>query len=1039
MGNEFGRLDLSHIHVSAFSVAGLLWVCPSHPENCFSCFNRFDRLPPHGMNRACHASIFGLLRVSFVAVWISVATLVLPASTQAIFPYGVRIWQTDEGLPQNSVFALAQTRDGYLWVGTQEGLARFDGVRFTVVDEPAAPELRSGWITALLVAGDGSLWIACDGHGVLRFKDGALARFTETNGLPGQQTWCLANGRDGAVWIGSEGGLTRYLDGTLKSWTEQTGLPDVSIRGVSEDRRGQVHLATRRGLVSLSREGEIRNTYFGAGMIPNALKSVVADRLGNIWVSSNEGVTRENESGRRFYGVPEGLPDKLPTVIYEDRAGRIWVGTYNGVACLVDGEVVSTPMAEAGFGDLVYTIFEDREANLWVGGRDGLYRLRPARFTTFTTREGLTANNVMSVCEDQSGAICVGIWGGGLNRLQGRKVTAVTATNGLTHDAVLALHEARDGSLWVGMDFGGGLNRLSSGGREVLTQQEGLIGPVVRVIHEDRHGALWVGTSRGLSVRREGKFFNYAREQGLAGTNVMVIYEARDGRMWIGTDGGLSCWSEGRFRNFTERDGLANPFVHSIHEDSDQTLWIGTKGGLHRFKDGRFARYTSDEGLFSDEIYEIVEDDFGHFWMSSRKGIFRVRKSALDDLDRGNIKRVTSIVFGKADGLATVQCNGVAKPAAWKARDGRIWFPTIRGVVAVESRIETNDRPPPVLIEQVVANQRRLWQTGLTAPEAGLLTVPPGRGELEIRYTALSLQSPEKNGFKHRLEGVDSGWIDGGPERTARYYNLAPGSYRFRVIACNNDGIWNETGVTLALVFRPHYWQTWWFKLALFLALALLLTVLYQARVRRLREIENLRIQIAADLHDDVGARLTKVAMVTESVDRQMPPSDRSKPHIQNIARTTREVIQAMDEIVWTINPKNDSLDNLANYLFQYAQDYFQHSGVRCRLDVPARLPDHPLSTQQRHNLFMAVKEALNNVLKHAQATEVRVGVALADSKLTITVADDGCGFAPAGPLPTGEGLPSMRQRLERIGGRLELESRPGGGGTRIQMELKVQ
>jgi len=952
-------------------------------------------------------------------------------------PYNVRIWQTDEGLPQNSVHAIAQTRDGYLWVGTREGLARFDGVRFMLVDETAAPELKLGWITALLAARDGSLWIACDGFGVTRLKAGSFTRFSETNGLPSNQTRCLAEGSEGSIWIGTEGGLVRHKDGGFRSFTDKNGLPDISIRALCEDRQGVIRIATRWGLSSLTSNGDISTVSFGVGAVANALKSVCEDRQGNIWVSSNEGVTREGTMGRSFYSVNEGLPDELATAIYEDRAGRIWVGTYSGVACLVEGKVVSQPMGEVGFGELVYTIFEDREANLWIGGRDGLYRLQPARFTTFSTQEGLSGNNVMSVCEDQSGAMCLGIWGGGLNRLKGNRVTILSSTNGLTHDVVLALHQARDSSLWVGMDFGGGLNRLHEGRRDVYTQQQGLIGPVIRVIHEDRQQALWVGTSRGLSVLRSGKFSSYTTDQGLAGTNVMVITEDHNGRMWIGTEGGLSRWDDGRFVNFTEQQGLSHNFVHAIHEDSEHALWIGTKGGLSRMKDGKFTRYTSANGLFSDEIYEIIEDDSGHFWMSCRKGIFRVRKADFDSLDRGDVKTVTSIAFGKADGLATVQCNGVAKPAGWKARDGRIWFPTIRGVVAVDSRIETNDTPPPVVIEEVVANQQNLRRNSLVAGGADALIVPPGRGEVEIHFTALSLRAPEKNRFRYRREGIDSAWIDAGPDRVARYYNVAPGHYRFQVIACNNDGVWNETGATLALLFQPHYWQTWWFKPALLAAAALLLTAFFQARVRRLREIENLRIQIAADLHDDVGARLTKVAMVTELVDRETSGTDRSKPNIQNISKTTREVIQAMDEIVWTINPKNDSLENLANYIFQYAQDYFQNSGVRCRLDVPARLPDHPMSTQQRHNLFMAVKEAMNNVLKHARATEVRIGLAMTDSRLTITVADNGCGFSTQKPPSAGDGLENMKQRLERLGGQFLLDSKPGGG-TRIQFEVKA-
>jgi signal transduction histidine kinase len=297
---------------------------------------------------------------------------------------------------------------------------------------------------------------------------------------------------------------------------------------------------------------------------------------------------------------------------------------------------------------------------------------------------------------------------------------------------------------------------------------------------------------------------------------------------------------------------------------------------------------------------------------------------------------------------------------------------------------------------------------------------------------------PEKNRFKYKLEGIDSDWIDAGNRREVHYNNLGHGTYQFRVIASNNDGVWNEVGASASLVFLPHFWQTWIFKVSVLGLFGLLLTAGYRFRVARLREIERLRIQIATDLHDDVGARLTKVAMVTEFVDRETTADNRSKPHIQNIARTTREVIQAMDEIVWTINPKNDTLDNLANYIFQYAQDYFQNTGVRCRMDLPARLPDYPLPTEERHNLFMAVKEALNNVLKHAGATEVRIGLAVEDSRLSISIMDNGRGFAANQVNGGGNGLSNMKQRLQRIGGTMVLESEPGRG-TRIRMEADTR
>jgi ligand-binding sensor domain-containing protein/signal transduction histidine kinase len=967
--------------------------------------------------------------------------------TAASIPYSVRIWQTDDGLPQSSVFAIAQTPDGYLWVGTHDGLARFDGVRFVLIDDPALPELKHASITALCTASDGTLWIATEGNGLIGLRAAHVTRLTEAEGLPNNVPRCLLETADGSLWIGSDAGLSRYRDGKLVNFTEKSGLGDNSVRALAADREGLLRIATRRGLSTLNKNGVLSTTNIGTNMIANALKAVAADQRGTLWVGANDGLT--SLPGARKLGPAEGLPDKIITTIFEDRAGQLWIGTYSGLARMVDGKIVARPLGEAAFGDLVYTIFEDREQNLWVGARDGLYRLNPARFRAYAARQGLTYNNVMSVCEDQAGAIWIGTWGGGLNRLVGESVTAFGSTNGLTFDYVLALHEAHDGSLWIGMEYNGGLNRFRPNEYQNSFQKEnGPISPI-RVLHEDKQGALWIGTSTGLTILKDGKSRNFGGGNGFPGILVMAICEDGEGVIWIGTESGLSRWHEDAFVNYTTHEGLSHNAVDAIYEDREHILWLGTKGGgLNRFEAGRFTAYTSKQGLFSDEIYEIIEDDAGYFWMTCRNGLFRVRKKDLDAFDRHTISSIPCVSFGKADGLLSLQFNGVAKPSGWKARDGRIWFPTIRGVLAVESRISINEKPPPVVIEEIIVDKNKLrgpkqvfpgpiYVSSVTNLPAEHLVVPPGRGELEIHFAALSLQAPEKNHFKYQLEGVDPDWVDAGTRREAHYSNLGPRKYRFRVIASNNDGTWNETGASVAFVFQPHYWQTWGFKLSFPVAFALLLTLWYRLRLARLREIEQLRIQIAADLHDDVGSRLTKVAMVTELVDRETSPADITKAHIQNISRTTREIIQAMDEIVWTINPKNDTIDNLANYIFQYAQDYFQNTSVRCRMDLPPRLPDFPMPTEQRHNIFMAVKEALNNVLKHAGATEVRISLAVTNSTLTVVITDNGLGFSDGPGSAAGNGLLNMRERLEHIGGRLALDTQPGGG-TRIRMEAEV-
>ena len=978
-----------------------------------------------------------LLTLTIWAAWFGPAAASARGSTNGITRYDIRGWQTDDGLPQNSVRAITQTREGYLWVGTQEGLARFDGVRFATLGTNAPPELKRGWIAALCAGRDGSLWIGCDGYGLARLKEGKFTRFSEADGLLSNQIRCLLEGRDGVLWIGSEAGLTRYQDGKFSNFAEKNNLAANSVTGLCEDREGNLRIATPRGLCRLDKEGTISTFNIQYGTAANSLKFVCADRRGRIWTGSDAALNRVDGDTIVTYGVAQGLPDQRVCCALEDRNGQLWVGTYRGVMRMVEGKFLARPNHDEAYGDLIYTLYEDREGNIWVGSQDGLYLMSPARFTAYTTQQGLSRNNVMSVYEDRAGTIWIGTWSGGLNRLKGGKITAGGAIGGPSQDLVLALHEGRDGTLWVGMDHGGGLTRLKDGKRNPVPKESGLLDAAIRAVHEDRQGTVWIGTSRGLNVFKDGLCATYTTTNGLAGDMVWALLEDREGKMWIGTDGGLSRWQEGRFVNFTTRDGLSHNNVNALYQDRDQTLWIGTRGGgLNRYKAGKFTAYTTRQGLFSDEVYEIVEDDFGYFWMSCRKGIFRVNKKDLDDLDRGVIHAIPCAVFGRVDGLPSVQCNGVAKPAGWKARDGRLWFATIRGVVAVEPGIKTNERPPPVFIEEVMAGGRALRPDDLGASDSLSLTVPPGRGGIDIHYTALSFQAPRKNRFKYLLEGVDSDWVDAGARRSVSYSSVSPGKHLFRVVACNNDGVWNDTGATLSLLFVPHYWQTWWFKPLLGVAAALVLTLLYRSRVTRLRGIERLRIQIAANLHDDVGARLTKVAMVTELVDRETQDSHPTKPHIRNIFSTIREITQAMDEIVWTINPKNDTLDNLANYIFQYAQDYFQDTGVSCRLDVPAQLPDRPLSTEVRHNLFMAVKEALNNALKHAEASEVRIGLSVTDGQMAITITDNGRGFRIDQATSKGNGLENMKQRLAQIGGRLVLETTPGSG-TRIRLEAE--
>jgi len=638
----------------------------------------------------------------------------------------------------------------------------------------------------------------------------------------------------------------------------------------------------------------------------------------------------------------------------------------------------------------------------------------------------------------------------------------------------------------VGVDFDGGLTRLKNGRATHYTWHDGLINAGLRVLHEDAAGDLWIGTDRGASCFKDGKFITNPMTERLAGDSVRDICEDRSGALWFATRNGLDRWENNQFTAFTTADGLSSNTLTALYVDAENTLWIGTAGGgLNRYRNGRFTAYTTRQGLFSDEIFGILDDSQAWLWMSCSKGIFRVRKKDLDAFDRGKIETIPSLAYGKNDGLETPQCNGGGKPSAWKSRDGRLWFPTSKGLVTVDPKtVKLDEEPPSVFIEVVVADERTI-ETGRT-DLAGATTVlkrrtsplriPPGRSELEFQYAALDFAAPEKEHFEYRLEGVDAGWINAGTRRVAYYNNLAPGRYRFEVKACNKDGVWNQAEASLVIILQPHYWQTLWFRGLLGFAIigGVCGSVLYAARRRMQRQlilleqqqaVEKERGRIAKDMHDQLGAGLTQIGLLGEFARRAVgkvagQTQNSQLSTINSICDTARELAQTLDEIVWMVNPRNDTLNKLGLYLAAYVEEFFQATPIRCRLDIPPGLPSLPLSAELRHNLFLTVKEALNNIVKHSQASEVRVRLALEDSTLAIDLEDNGIGIqaprakcqvpsamnpepfvvspATSHVSPSGNGLSNMKERIEEIGGTFEVTSQPNDG-TRIRLRIPIK
>jgi len=970
--------------------------------------------------------------------WLNWSTL-----DRATFQYSSRTWQSDEGLPDNVVQALAQTPDGFLWVGTRQGLARFDGNAFKVFEGQDTPLVRYPSVTALWVDLTGTLWVGTDGGGMLRYRDGVFKAFGKGDGLAGDSVRVIHEAKDGTLWIGTTTGMTRWSNGHCVNYTKKQGLLADTVTSILEDSDHNIWIATGGGLNCLT--GTKMDSFAMPNGLPNdTVRGICQDSGGRIWIGSNNGMLWHNNIWTRSfyaYNTRFGLSDTFVTTICEDHDGSLWVGTYSGLNRFREGRFFNVLNNEGMPFDKVNALFEDREGNLWVGSKEGLARLTPKPFDTYTTRQGLTHNNIMSVCEDRDNNLWICTWGGGLDKLSDDRVRVTSSTHGVTSALLLSSCEARDGSLWVGADFDGGLTHFESNRVTHYTAKDGLIAAAIRVIYEDQAGRLWVGTSRGLNCVQNGKVTAEGPKHLLSGQVVRAVCEDAGGNLWFGADSGLTFWSHGQSIVYGRRDGLSDESITALFEDKEGQLWIGTgAGGLNRLRNGRFTSYNSRQGLFSDEVLGILDDDQGWLWLSSGKGVFRVQKADLDKIDKGQTETMTCIDYGKSDGLESTHCSGFGKPSAWKSHDGRLWFATSKGLVSVDpAATKIDSSPPNVYIEQILADKKELG-TQPAGSNSGAM-IQPGRGELEIRYTAVSLQSPEATRFKYKLDRVDQDWVDAGSRRYAYYNHVDPGKYDFRVVACNKDGVWNIRGASVLLNLKPHLWQTWWLQSIVSFSLLGLAggTGLYITRRRMQRKlelveqrhaIEKERGRIAKDIHDDLGSSLTRIMMLGERAEEGLDRRENVGVHLNKIVSSARQTVQSLDEIVWAVDPENDSLQGLLDYITHYADEFFEDTNIRCRLDMPIDAPPLSLKAEARHDLFLVAKEAFHNILKHANATEVHVRVRLLNGSLELLISDNGTGFEPQKELAAhkGNGLINMRKRAEAGGGRFSLTSVPGKG-----------
>jgi len=751
---------------------------------------------------------------------------------KALTQYSHDNWQSDRGLPQNAVKVIVQSPDGYLWCATQEGLVRFDGVHFTVFDKWNTPAIRSNNVRALCLARSGALWIGTNG-GLLRMKEGVFTAYTTRDGLIYDNVTSICETRDGSIWAGTYGGgLSRLKDGRFTNYTVKEGLTHNSVLVLFEDRSGTLWIGTNGGGICRFREGRFSGLDETLSLPNPVVYAITQTRDGALWVGTyGGGLCRILDHRMDIYTTRNGLSNDRVLGLYQDEDANLWIATFGGGICrYAEGRWDALTTSSGLPYNVVWCFFEDREGNLWVGlDGGGLYRMSDGSFTTFSSQEGLSNDFAIGVYEAGSGDLWITTNGGGINLMRHGRITAITTKEGLPNDLIRSICEDSNGGLWIGTD-GGGAARIADGRLSIFDTTDGLSSNRVIAVKSDRMGNLWAGTNGGgLNRIRDGAVKVYQEGSGSAAM-VNLIFEDKAGRLWIGSyGGGLSILEGEHLVGFSGQDAIGKAIVSHILEDPDGTFWLGTIGsGLLRLRNGVVTRFTKRDGLFDDVAYEVLDDGLGYLWMSGNKGVFRVARQELETFAQGRSKPLKCDSYGEADGMKSAECNGGFVPAGTRTRDGRLWFPTMRGVSVVDpSRLVSNKLAPPVLVERVVVNGA---DSDLSRP----VILPPGRNRVEVHYTGLSFVAPSKVKFRYLLDGYESAWVEADTRRIAYYTNIPPGKYSFRVMACNNDGVWNEAGASLVLVQRPRFYQTWWFYGLCVILLLVAGPGLYLARVRRL-------------------------------------------------------------------------------------------------------------------------------------------------------------------------------------------------------------
>jgi signal transduction histidine kinase/ligand-binding sensor domain-containing protein len=998
------------------------------------------------------------------------ATEITAGAFGSMRAFAFQSWLKEKGLPQIPVRALAQSHDGYLWLGGDLGLTRFDGLRF--FSYGAQEGVQTMGITALLEDSRGTLWIGGVGGALTRMQDGKFTAL-DTRELQGKAVTSLGEDGAGRVWIGADSGLFICTNAQALRLPGAESFLNHRISSLCAGPQGEIWVAVASvGVFKFEGERFVPAPSFTEETLLKSARCLLMDGSGRMWLGAGEdSLLCFAESGWKRYTLPPAQAKSPINSLVEESEGTIWAGLASGgLLQFRDGRFLGDSTGRGLAGNVIYALLSDRAGKLWVGTDTALNRLRRQPMLAMGQSDGLGLGSVHGLAEVSPGVVWAAKPSEGLYRYDGKGFSRLSA-KGLTAHAtqITGLLVSHDGFCWVATT-----NSLlcykdpiaaADEVQEIAAAPSGII-----ALAEAASGGLWAGTRTGELWRLKENLWqaepDFARQ-----APITSISDDGEGVTWVATDGsGLFRLQNAGSHSIERIPGIASKSVRTLHLDRAGTLWLGTsEQGLVRCRNGSVVNFTPTQGL-PENVAEILEDDQGRLWLGGTGGIACVKKENLEELSTSRIGRIHPRLFGHVEGTPPTQCTTGFFPAGLKSSSGMLWFPAVDGLSLINPRVEplVTFAPGPVLEDVVLDGapspdfhqlQPRAATAAANVRNSGTslepLRIAPGKHRVEFRYTAFSYDAPELIRFRYRVEGLDPDWMDAGTQRVAVYNYLPPGNFKFQLAVCDSDGVWREAPPLLEFVVLRHFWQTGSF--IVIASLSLMVAVVgavhgiekskLHRRLKRLeqeRTLERERTRIAQDLHDEMGAKLCRISFLSEHARRGDLRPEEMQEQISSISAASREVLHSLDEIVWAVNPQNDTLEHVGSYIGQYALDYFQMTGIRCELDIPTQLPSHPLTSQVRHHMFLATHEALTNILKHSGATLARVAMQSHNGSFEINISDNGKGFhyqyagtTELSSTASGDGLSNMTRRLAQIGGCCRIETEPGKG-TMIGLVIPI-